>query len=242
MTTSLSQAPMGRPLVLLAVGDRDMAERMARLGIAVGSSLTRLDEQMIVEPVKVLGPEGEAALSGGLAAKIVVHLDDDRKLPLLSCSPGDAGHVEGLTGQGPIEDSLSALGIREGDRIAFLRRLPSMTYSALVDGARRVRLSETLAAKLLGRTDSGRVQFTAVGAGQTFVVERILAGERSAAMLSDLGVAPGARLVLENVSTGQSLRLAVNTPPVVCVTREGLRLLFHQRDAEALLVEVRDAV
>jgi hypothetical protein len=46
-----------------------------------GYDAHRLNENVVIGPVRVRGPRGEATLSGGLAAKVVMHLDDDRGCP-----------------------------------------------------------------------------------------------------------------------------------------------------------------
>jgi Fe2+ transport system protein FeoA len=238
MLTPLTKAPLGISMAVYKVVGRGFGERMARLGVFVGTTLTRLGDAVSVSPVKVRGPLGEAVLSGSWAAKMVVHLDDDRRLPLLECSPGETGHVEGVTGQDRVAESMAALGLTENDRITFVRRLPPMAYNALADGTSRVRLGEGMASKLLGQTPSGLVQFCGVGVGEAFTVTEILAGENARQTFESLGVRPGTRLVLQSVTAGQVMRLARHNP-VVCVTGDGLRLYFQEKDADRILVAPR---
>jgi len=239
MLTPLTKAPVGIAMTVEKVVGRGFGERMARLGVFVGTTLTRLGDAVGVSPVRVRGPGGEAVLSGSWAAKMVVHLDDDRRLPLLECTPGATGHVEGITGQDRVAESVAALGLRENDRITFLRRLPPMAYNALVDGKTRVRLGEGLASKLLGRTPSGPVQFCGVGVGEEFTVTDILAGGNARQTFESLGIRTGTRLSLLNVTAEQVMRLARHNP-VVCVTRDGLRLYFQEKDADRIMVGPRE--
>jgi len=238
MLIPLTTARLGMPMTVEKVVGRGFGERMARLGVAVGATLTRLGDAVNVSPVKVRGPLGEAVLSASWAARMVVHLDDDRRLPLLECAPGESGHVEGVTGQDRIAASLAALGLTENDRITFVRRLPPMAYNALADGKVRVRLGEGMASKLLGQTPSGQVQFCGVGVGEDFTVTTILAGDNARETFESLGIRPGTRLVLQNVTAGQVMRLTRHNP-VVCVTSDGLRLYFQQKDADRILVAPR---
>ncbi len=233
--TPLTNAPLGIPLAVESIVGEGFTERMGRLGVFVGTTLTRLGESVAVEPVKVRGPRGEAVLSGVWAAKMVVHLDDGRRLPLLECKPGESGHVEGITGQDRIVQSMEALGLVENDRITFLRRLPPMAYNALVDGKTRVRLGEGQASKLLGQTPIGQVQFCGVGVGEDFVVTRILTGESARETFETLNIRPGTHLSLVSVQAGQVMRLGRHHP-VVCVTNDGLRLYFQEKDADRILV------
>lgn len=236
MLTPLARAPIGLPLILRRVASRDLAARVARLGLFENSRLTRLNDTVAIGPAKVRGPRGDVTLGGWLAAKLVIHTDDDRRLPLLECAQGDSGHVEGITGQAMVEESLAALGLEENDRITFLRRLPPMLYTATVDGRERVRLSEGLAAKILGDTQNGPAQFCAVGVGEPFTVRRILAGEHAGETLRALGIRPGLPLALVSVAAGQVVGSTRKTP-VACATHDGLRLYFQEKDANLLLVE-----
>jgi len=236
--TPLTKAPLGIPLTVGKIVGQGFGSRMGRLGVFVGTSLMRLGESVTLEPVKVRGPLGEAVLSGSWAAKLVVHLDDDRRLPLLECKPGETGHVEGIIGQDRFAQSIEALGLKENDRITFVRRLPPMAYNVLVDGKTRVRLGEGQASKLLGQTPTGQVQFCGVGVGEDFVVTHILAGENARATFDSLHIKPGTRLSLTSVTAGQVMRLGRHNP-VVCATSDGLRLYFQEKDADRILVAPR---
>lgn len=233
---TLTAAPVGVPLVITRIAEQGFAARLSRLGLYEGISLTRLDDSVAIGPAKINGPTGEITLSGWLAAKIVVHLDDNCRLPLLECVPGDSGHVEGITGHQDIEEILAALGVKENDRITFLRRLPPMLYRAVVDGKERVQINEGMAAKILGDTPSGTAQFCSVGVGERFTVRQILAGAHASESLESLGIRPGVRLELTQVAAGQVVTFSQKTP-IVCTTREGLRLYFQDKDAAKILVE-----
>lgn len=236
MLTTLADAAVGVALVVTRISPQDFADRLARLGVYEGARIMRLEEAVAIGPAKIRGPRGDVTLGGWLAAKIVAHLDDDRRIPLLECAPGDTGHVEGVTGHKAMEDALAVLGVAENDRITFLRRLPPMLYRAVLDDKERIQLSEGLAAKILGDTPSGPAQFCAVGVGEPFVVSRILAGERAGETLNALGVRPGSRLSLTGVAAGQVFGLSRHAP-VVCATREGARLYFQRKDAGRIAVE-----
>ena len=236
----LTDAPIGVSLSVNRIADNDFAGRIARLGLYEGSQLMRLNESVAVYPVKVRGLKGDAVISGWLAGRVVIHLDDDRRLPLLECAPGDAGHVEGITGQEIVEDSLKELGIVENDRIVFVRRLPPMTYSFSVAGKGKAQMNESLAAHVLGDTPGGQAQFSSVGAGEVFTVRRILAGEDAEATLASLNVQPGAELTLLGVSASHDLHFSDHCP-VACVTKDGLRLYFHEQDAAGIYVSAQRA-
>ena len=154
---------------------------------------------------------------------------------LLECSPGDSGHVEGITGHRGVEETLATLGIKEDDRITFLRRLPPMLYKTVVDDTTTIQINEGLAAKIFGDTPLGPAQFCSVGVGEEFTVRKILGGAHAGESLELSGVRVGSRLNLVQVSAAQVMSFAHHTP-VVCSTRDGLRLYFHAKDAEGIHV------
>lgn len=235
MITNLAHAPAGIPLTVVHITDKDFASRLAHLGIYEGACLTRLDESIKVGPVKVKGPNGEAVLGGWLAGRVVMHLDDDRRMPLLECPPKSSGHIEGVTGNQAVEEALGILGIAENDRVTLIRRMPPMTYKVLVDKTHHEQLNEGLAATLLGDTPSGSAQFCSVGTGVPFTVRRILAGKGTTNIFTAMHIELGTQLELLSVSSSQILDFS-EKHAVVCVTSEGLRLYFNESDAHDLIV------
>ncbi len=233
---SLDKAPIGVPLILCHIMDEGLSIRVQRLGLYDGAKLMRLNESVTIGPVKVNGPQGDVILSGGLAAKVVIHLDDDRRLPLLDCVHGDSGHVEGITGHGTVESVLADLGFKENDRITFLRRIPPMLYKFSIEGKKTTQMNEGLASKVIGDTENGPVQLCSAGVGEAFEVTHILAGETAKETLAALNVHIGSKLQLSNVSTGQVLSFS-NFKSIVCMTYDGLRLYFQEKDAKQLLVK-----
>lgn len=238
MLIPLSQAPIGTPLTVAHIPDGNFSTRIARLGLHEGSVLTRLDETASISSAKVRGSKGDVVLSGWLAGRIVMHLDDGRRLPLLECPPGSSGHVEGVTSHRIMENVLQDLGIVEDASIVFVRRIPPMIYKARVDGKYSAQLNEGLASKLLGESSDGTVrQFCSVGVGDSFRVKKILGGENAVNTLAAMYIRPGTTLVLLSVAASQTVNLS-DKNPVICLTHEGLRLYFKSKDAAGISVLV----
>ena len=235
MNKPLSEATMGEPLSIARMTDPDLAVRLGRMGLFEGSGITRLDREVLVQPVRVRGPLGETVLGGGMAMKIVVHLDDGRKMPLIEMTPGESGHVEGLTGGPDLSDTMGVLGLNANDRIVFVRRLPPMEYLTVIPGGGRLRLTEGMAAKIWGRLRERSMQFVSARAGEAFLVDKVLGGNHAARMLAARGIRPGISLVLESVAQAQSLQLDTHNP-VIVTSHEGLRLFLTPADAQRILV------
>jgi Fe2+ transport system protein FeoA len=235
MYISLTDAPVGIPLLVKKFIDGDMAQRLGRMGLYEGSEIERLDQEVLVQPVRVGGPGGEAVLGGGMAMKVVVHLDDGRKLPLAEMRAGEAGHVEGITGGPALSRSLEVLGIELNDRIMFLRNLPPMEYITLIETGGRVRLTEGMAAKVWGRIMDEPMQYISAPSGEEFQVTDILGGEKAVQTLGSRGISSGAVIILEQVAPAQSLQAKIGNP-VVISSREGLRLFLTPQEAMRILV------
>lgn len=235
--TTLADAPIGRSLRINRIVGTDFAARMARMGLYEGAKLLRLADTSSIGPVKVRGSKGDAVLSGWLAGQVVIHLDDDRRLPLLECRARDSGHVEGVTGQTVVEDSLRELGFAEGDRLEFIRRVPPMAYTYSVNGKGKYSMDESLAAHIVGDTPSGPGQFSSVGVSESFVVRRILPSDHAESTLASLKVTEGAELVLFSVSATQALDSGPEHN-IACASRDGMRLYFREQDAMGILVSV----
>ena len=119
MYQTLTEAPFEKPLLLVKVADTSFAARLRRMGIFEGMELIRIKEDVKLQPLRARSRSGDAVIGGGMSAKIVVHFDDGRKLPLAEMSPGETGHIEGLTGGAGLSDALSVIGFKNDDRLCI---------------------------------------------------------------------------------------------------------------------------
>lgn len=237
MLVTLAEAPIGAQLTIQQIVGEEFSGRLSKLGLYKGVSIRRLPQETSIGPAKVRTTKGDVALSGWLAGHIVIHRDDDCRLPLLQCRAGESGHVEGISGQTFIEEALLQLGIVEGDRITYLRRLPPMLYQAMLDGKHAVSINEVMAAHIIGESAEGTTQFSSVGTGENFKVKTIIYGEEADRFLAGLGIVPGSSLVLSKVSARQNIGRDQSTA-IACATAAGLSLYFRERDAECIFVTV----
>lgn len=242
MEASLAQAPCEVPLTVVRVADARLEDQLTRMGIHPGGGVTRLDEEVALNTVRVRGPKGEVLLGGGMGGKVVVHLDgergeggEERMVPLTELAPGQSGHIEAVTGGKEIAATLAALGLKDDDRIEVVRVLPPMEYVARLSGRGRVRLAEGMAAKILGRMGAVECQFANAQAGAAFLVTRILGGERARRAIAALGIAVGGELVLDHVAKASSYLLS-GGDRVVLSSGAGLRLFLRRDQADLVIV------
>ena len=241
LLTTLSKAPFDVPLVLEKIENEKLAANLYHLGLYEQSVITRLDESMEMYSVKIRGPKGEIVLGGGMGNKVIVHLDDGRRLPVLDMVSGESGHVEGFSGGRSVVDTLEFLGIHEDDVITMVRKLPHMNYVTRVVGRRRrVRMGEGDAAKLWGDMDGRHLQFSMASVGAGFMVRKVLGGRRAAKRMSAMGIWSGSELVLEQVEPADSVGFE-GDGPVVISTDDGLHLHLQDRQGDSILVSVSES-
>jgi Fe2+ transport system protein FeoA len=240
MQISLDQAPVGEALRLAAVMQRQLDVRLARLGLHRGSLLHREDEEVVLAPVRILGPQGEATLSAGMAAKVIVHHDDGHKTPVIEMLPGEAGHIEGLTSGAGLEAGLATLGLHENDRVQLLRKIPPMRYTARLGQHRRVHFTESVAAKLWGELNGRNVQFANARRDHPFFVTAILGGKAAREQIEALGIRPGSTLVLESIAPAQAVADldGDDQERIVITSDDGLRLYLTRTQAARVIVEI----
>lgn len=234
MSITLSGAPRNVMLSLISVDDDQLRLRLERIGVTSGTQITLMEEEARMQPVRIKGKKGEAVLSAGMAAKVVVHHDDDHKTPVFEMRPGEKGHIEGLTAGSSLERTLAILGFAEGDSLELVRCLPPMDYVTLIDG-KRIRLVEGMASKIFGTVDGNSTQFVLVGRGKSFMVTDILGGRKAAATIANVGIAVGVEIMLERVEQAQSAPTRCCSNFLV-QTAEGLRFFLKKDQADSVVV------
>ena len=236
MDMPLNEAPFDRPLTLVAFTDAQMENQFLRLGLARGRTLVREDEEILLQPVRVRTAQAEVVLGGRMAMRVIVHLDDGRRMPLSDMRAGQTGHIEGTTALGRLTEVLAELELHPDEPVTCVRKLPRMDYIVRVDRSRRERITEGMAAKIGGRIGQRLVQFVSAGKGQPFLVETILGGERAVETLAAKGIAPGQTIFLEAVAPAQTIALTTREP-VVITTDDGLHLHLTPNQAQGIRVQ-----
>ena len=95
-----------------------------------------------------------------MSAKIIVARADGSKTPLYEMNSKEEGKIEALSGGPKLHETLETLGLKIGDRIKFLRKLPPMEYVAVLDKKRHLHLQEGIASKIWGVSENQEIQFT----------------------------------------------------------------------------------
>ena len=236
MYQTLTNAPFEKSLLLVKVTDPSLALRFRHIGVFEGMELIRIKDDVKLQPIRVKGSKGDAIIGGGMSSKIIVRLDDGRKSSLAEMEPDETGYIAGLTGGSELSSALKILGFKNNERITLIRRLPPMEYIAFMKKKGKIRLTESMAAKIWGEMDKKSLQFNFAQKGKKFLVKSILGGQNAREMLRSRGIETGRVLVLEGVKPARNLYLCKHNPIVVS-TKDGLRLFLKEKDCEQIFVK-----
>lgn len=243
MHKTLADAPIGKTLILSAINSESLTQKLNRLGVFEGTRFRRMDREVVLQTVRVRGSNGEFILGGGMSTKIIVHLDDGRKLPLAEMKAGDKGHIEGLTGGTSLGQALLTLGFDLDDTIEFVRRIPPMIYTAQVEEKGLVRLSEGIAAKIWGKIQGADgdqpIQFCSTQVRKPFEVQQLLGGEKSRRSIREFGIDVGSVLMLTGVEQASTMYSGKSHPVIVSVPT-GLRFFLSTQDSRQIYVRQVD--
>ena len=238
MLIPLDQAPFDQPLILERIDNQNLAERLQRMGLFEQDRIIRLDEKLLVHSIRIRGPKGDATLGGGMGVKTIIHLEDDRKMPLSDMEPGETGHIEGITGGSALAHTLEVLGFRENDPITMVRKLPPMEYITVIEHGPRIRLSEGDAAKIWGTVNDKQLQYSLTPINRKFLVTEILGGKRAHKKIKNMGIKPSSVLILEGVEQTRSFHLSLVSAHLVITSRDGLHLHLPLHEGNNIWVSV----
>jgi len=237
MYSSLIDAPIHTDLTLLEITRPELASWLQRLGLFVGSTIIRHDDEVNYHPVRVRGTKGDVVVPAGLGIKVIVHSENGERKPLVEMEKKECGHIETMScGRGCIQ-ALSHLGIEEESDVVFIRSLPHMDYVVLIDKTIRTRLSEGEASRLWGKSEGEEAtQFYFAKRKKLFLVQEIIGGRKISEHLKTHGVEPGSTLVLEKIEQTRELHKP-GTRPVTISSPGGLRLYLNPSQAGRIIVK-----
>ncbi len=226
----LSDAGSGGFYKILSIAGVDLERKLGAYGIFSGSVISKVSKGDIeLNTLKIITKDGTKALSGSLARHIFYKSPSNEKRSIYEHAVGEWFPVVVPRIAAP---DMNALGIKRGDLIQVVKKLPHMEYIALIDHRVRCRLSEAHAACLIGK---GR-QFSFAGKGVGFVVEEIISLDTYSEVMSVNGIHRGTVMVLEGIESGKSVHMD-EYPDMVLCTAEGLRVFIAMSTAEKITAE-----
>ncbi len=237
MFTTFSKAPSGIVLQLIEIEDKKLENELFRMGVLKDSIVYKMDAESDMHTVRIKTANGERVLAGGMGGKILAHLDDDRKIPIIEMKPKEKAHIEALEGGEELTAAFSALGLNNGDEFEMVRCLPPMVYVVEVKGKRRIKLSEGMAAKIIGKIENKReCQFANASAKLPFIVEKIIGGKSSKKIMDSLNIQEGDVFTLLSVENAPIYSMSKNHR-FMLMTNEGLRVILKKEQADNIKVQ-----
>ena len=235
---TLEEAHAGDILRLVRISDSKLEENLNRIGLSPGSTFVKFSKEEIgYQSVRVRGEKTNVILGGGMSAKIIVTRADGSKTPLSGMNSKEEGKIEALSGGPKLHETLETLGLKIGDRIKFLRKLPPMEYVAVLDKKRHLHLQEGIASKIWGVTENREIQFTSARVWKEFKVSKLLGGTRAQRYLTSLGIKPGTSLILIGIEEGK--RIGYGPKGHLAIeTRDGLHIYLGPIEADSIYVDV----
>lgn len=237
MYSSLIDAPINAELTIMKIVNVDLITWMNHLGLFVGSKVTRHDDEINFNPVRVRGGIGDVIVPAGLGIKAIVHLQNGERKPLTEMDKKDTGHLESIAGGRGCEKALNRLGLKIDSEITFLRSLPHMDYIVLINQTQRTRISEGEASRIWGSVEDGvEGQFYFSKRGASFTITEILGGRGVGQHLATHGIAIGNSMVLEGIEQAQQAH-APAEKKVTVSSQSGLRMYLNLKQAGQIVVE-----
>ncbi|MGE4266835.1 MAG: ferrous iron transport protein A [Deferribacterales bacterium] len=226
----LSDAKSGGFYKVMSVKDAELARRLGAYGIFAGTIVSKVGRGDIeLATLKISVNEVTKALSGSLARHLFYKSPSGEKRSIYEHETGlDFTVVVPKTAA----SDMTKLGIKGGDTIQVIKKLPHMEYITLVGHKTRCRLSEAHAACILG---DGK-QFSFASKNKDFIVDELLSQETYGQVMSVNGIQKGTQLTLEGIETGKSVHLD-DYPDMVICTAQGLRVFISESTAEKINAE-----
>jgi Fe2+ transport system protein FeoA len=235
---TVEEAHAGDILRLVRIMDSKLEKGLNRIGLSPGSTFVKFPKQeMERQSVRVRGEKTNVVLGGGMSAKIIVTRADGSKTPLSEMNSKEEGKIEALSGGPRLHETLETLGLKIGDRIKFLRKLPPMEYVAVLDKKTHIHLQEGIASKIWGVTENREIQFTSARVWKEFKVSKLLGGTRAQRYLTSLGIKPGTSLILTGIEEGK--RIGYGPKGHLAIeTKDGLHIYLGPVEAASIYVDV----
>ncbi len=240
MFTNFIHAPHGEMLCIERINNEHLEKELFRMGVTTQSIVYRMNAELDMHTVKIRHKGGDTVLSGGMGGKILAHLDDGRIIALTEMKVGEKGHIEAVGGGEEFLSAMKNLGLEQTQEFEMIRILPPMEYITLINKNRRERLSEGMAAKIIGKLENGEtVQFANSSAGSNFVVEKVIGGENAQKIMQAFNIKQGDILILESVENAPTYCLGQGEH-FILANKEGLRIYLKKDQAEAIIVSYTD--
>lgn len=226
----LSEAKSGGFYRITSVKEPELGRKLGAYGIFAGSLVSKVGRGEIeLATLKLAIGETTIALSGSMARHLFYSSPSGEKRSIYEQELNTEFTV--VVPRNYSKD-MTKLGIKNGDSVQVIKKLPHMEYITLVGHKTRCRLSEAHAACILGENR----QFSFASKNRDFTVKELISQDTYSEVMAVNGISKGTVLNLEGIETGKSVHLD-DYPDMVICTAEGLRVFISAATAEKISAE-----
>ncbi len=236
MDTILS-ADILRNLRIVKILDNELAVKLSSFGVNVNSYIVKTNsDNNKFATLKIFCRQKNIIIPGRYAKFIKIKKNkNSEEQELYDLGEGQSAVIGSIDNLNDLKDRLSLLGIKTGMSFKLIRKLPHMEYSILVSNKRRVRLTEALAATIIGKTEGKKKQLSFARRNKLFKVETVLYSGIAKNFLSESGIVEGAEILLEGIEAGKDICVDDFGDNYI-YTSEGFRLSLSDENADKVIV------
>lgn len=238
MTTLLAANPI-HSLQIVRIANEVLAWRLEACGIFTGGFITKEDPAAFgCKSLKLHSAKGNLVIPGKMAYHIHVATATGA-LPdfhLAELAEGASATITMIEKEEHALFKLGELGLAENLEVVLLRKLPHMEYRLLIDKRRRMRVTEAIAAGILGKINGTIRQFSFAKRNKSFLITDIAQEAAICNFLKQNGLVPGAEIVLEVIEPGENIAID-SQQDVVFYPANGAKLSVSKETASQIMVE-----
>ncbi len=240
MTTTLAKAAINTFWKVSRITEPSLKTKLQKIGVDIGTELMVLEPYEKTLPVKMrlVGQKKDILISPDMTMQMLVHSSDDKKISLAEIPIGSEAHLESITSDSThLAEDLKKLGITVGTTdFKILRRLPPMLYTAFNEKNKKIRLTEGMASKILGKMDGETVQFPMAGKGRKFTITTLLGCEKAQKRLHSFGVHIGGELLLDHVEPCNEPQNQDPKEQIRLITKDKMQFYLPLENCEHIFV------
>ncbi len=239
MKTLLDANPI-HSLMILGVKSSALASKMEAYGIYKGDFITKEDLLFArSRTLKLRLPNKNSIVIPGKMSHhvhVATATEKEADFHLAEMAEGDAAVITMIEKEDHAIYKFEELGLKEDAEITLRKQLPHMEYRLLVDKKVRMRITEAIAATILGTVDGELRQFFFAKRGKPFLIKDIAQEEAMCNYLQQHGIRQGNEIILETIEFGDHIVID-KEEDVVFFASNGARLSVSKETAAQIMVE-----
>lgn len=238
MTTLLAANPI-HSLQIVGILNNVLAARLENYGIFPGGFITKEEPVYFrCRSLKLHSANGNFVIPGKMAYHIHVASTADTlaDFHLAELDEGDRAVITMIEKEEHAIFMLGEIGLVENLEVTLLKRLPHMEYRLLIYNKCRLRITESIAASIIGKIDGVTKQFSFAKHNKPFLITAIAQEEAICSFLKQNGIAPGNEIVLEAIEPGENIAID-SRQDVIFYSSNGAKLGVSNETAAQILVQ-----